>query len=59
MKRTPTWTRISRDKAELRRANAAKPFAEKLRALERMRDRDEAIRQSRTAGDSRSRSTPK
>jgi hypothetical protein len=47
MKRSDTWTSIARDKAELREKNAAQPFEEKLRVVERLRERDAAIQRAR------------
>lgn len=37
------------DKQTLRERNAAKPFAEKLRVLEKLRERDRAIRSAKLA----------
>ncbi|MEP7384351.1 MAG: hypothetical protein ABI910_21925 [Gemmatimonadota bacterium] len=39
-----TWTTISRDKAAARRQAAARPFAEKLVVLDRLRERAHALR---------------
>ena len=39
-----TWTTIRRDKAAARRHSAARPFAEKLVVLDRLRERAQALR---------------
>lgn len=47
MKRSSLWENIEKDKASLREKTAAKSFGEKLRIVERIRDRDAAIRGAR------------
>jgi len=48
MKRSSLWTSIKKDKAALREKTAAKSFGEKLRIVERIRDRDAVIRGAKT-----------
>ncbi len=41
-----TWSDVQRDKKKHRDEAAARPIAEKLRVLERLRDRDAAIKRA-------------
>lgn len=59
MKRDATWKAIAKDKAELRRKAADKPFSEKLRMVEKMRDRDAAVRSADRPMNSRGRGSGK
>ena len=51
------WTDIRREKELLRERNANESFAEKLRTLDRLRERSEAMRATKLRGSSRPRAT--
>ena len=57
MKRSSLWKSIRKDKAALREKTAARSFGDKLRIVERIRDRDAVIRGAKghpgTRGDAR------
>jgi hypothetical protein len=46
-----TWATIKRDKEAARRQAAARPFAEKLAVLDRLRERARALRIGKPARD--------
>jgi len=50
-----TWSDISRDKQQHRDGAAARPIAEKLRVLERLRERDAEIKRAAAPSDAQKR----